>query len=442
MMQRCRKPKTYVFDDLAQPRYTLLQKALINLAKKRQVELTQEAVLNAARERTQLSDFGADDFRQRLQILLDDYNHDPFISALGRGQMFDDLVRCASNRALIYQRFNANQDWQNYQLATPLAVAGLPRSGTTHLVNLLAADTRYQSIPLWRMQEPFHVADKERATLSLKIAAKLLRLITGSTDTAHSDPRYLRCSLRWSAMQMTGPALAAMHPMNPDHIHEELELMTYDFASNMFEWTSVVPRYRDFYLASEQTPHYEFLRDVLKLMAIDEGTHRPYVLKCVQNPEQLAAMHHAFPQAAMVFTHRDPVAVLQSTATMIAYGHRILRTRVEPKKVLEYWADRFEHLLRAYVRDRAIWTHEQSLDIRFDEFMSDQIATLERIYAHHNLSLTAKAREQMQHFIHSHPRAKHGRVQYKLKEHFGVDADKLRQRFDFYFDAFNVQPEL
>ena len=434
--------KTIVFDDLAEPRYSNLQKLVLNLASKRSVTLDTQSVLAAAQAKTGLSDFGPTDFTQRMSVLLNDYNSDQGISKVGRGQMFDDLVRCASNRLIIKDKENNTPQLPDYQLRPPLAVAGLPRSGTTHLVNLLAADTRFQSLPLWRIQEPFQAKGKESVDMRLRLAAWLLRTLLGSSDTAHTDPRYLRSSLRWSGMQLMGPQLAAMHPMNPDHIHEELELMTYDFASNQFEWTSMVPGYRDFYLASDQTPHYEYLLKVLKLLAIEEGSHRPFVLKCVQNPEQLPALKTIFPDATAIITHRDPVAVIQSTATMIAYGHRILRNKVDPRAVLDYWTDRFEILLRACVRDRGVWPKSQSLDIMFHEFMGDQNETIERIYEHHNLQLTHKAKQQMQDFISSHPRGKHGRVKYELKEHFGADADQLRKRFDFYFDAFPIQPEL
>lgn len=434
--------KTIVFDDLAEPTYSRLQKIALVLGSKRTVTLNIDSVLEDAIGATGLSDFGPDDFKQRMQVLLKDYNSDVDISLIGRAQMFDDLVRCASNRLLIQDKERSTPGLDDYQLSPPLAVAGLPRSGTTHLVNLLAADTRFQSLPLWRIQEPFQSKGKESANLKLRAAAWLLRTLLGSSDTAHIDPRYLRSSLRWSGMQIMGPQLASMHPMNPDHIHEELELMTYDFASNQFEWTSVVPGYRDFYLNSDQTPHYEYLLKVLKLMAIEEGSHRPYVLKCVQNPEQLRALKHIFPAATAIITHRDPIAVIQSTATMIAYGHRILRKKVDPRAVLDYWADRIEVMLRACVRDREVWPQSQSLDIMFHEFMSDQNGTIERIYDHHKLELTNKARQQMADFIASHPRGKHGRVKYKLKQHFGVNADELRERFSFYFDAFPVRPEL
>lgn len=437
-----KQSRTIIFDDLGDPKLSFWQKLAKKAAAKNQVTFDIDVILQTAQEATGLSDFGPEDFMEPLQVLIDEYDADTDMSGLGRGQMFADLVRCASNRLLIFYRLKTIQGFANYDLKPPISVSGLPRSGTTHLVNLLGADTRLQSLPLWRIQEPFLVPGKEKASNGLKSGAWALRTLLNSDDTAHDDPRYLRCSLRWSGMQITGPDLAAMHPMNPDHIHEELELMTYDFGCNQFEWTSVTPKYRDYYYAKDQTQHYEFMVKVLKLMAIEEGSHRPYVLKCVQNPEQLPALKKVLPQATAVMTHRDPVAIIQSTCTMLAYGHRILRDKVEPRKVLDYWTDRFEHMLRAFVRDRHVFGAEQSIDVLFHEYMADQIGTVEKIYERHDLEFTPTARAQLEAYIQNHPREKYGRVIYKLKEHFGVSPEELRERFQFYFDAFPIKAEV
>lgn len=436
-------PKDIVFDDLADPKLTLLQKLALSGAKKGVTEFTQEAVLGAAREATGLSDFGDENFREALQVLLDEYANDTGLSGIGEQQCFKDLVRCASNHLIIQDRLKKTSDLDKVKLKKPLSVSGLPRSGTTHLVNLLAADSRFMSLPLWVAQEPFHATGHEIASGKLKFGARsLIRFLRSGDSLLNDDPRYLRCSARWSGMQITGPDLAAMHPMNPDHIHEELELMTFDFGSNQFEWTSMVPGYRDYYFAKDQTPHYEYMAKVLKLLQIEQGGDKSWVLKCVQNPEQLPALKSVMPDATAIITHRDPVAVIQSTATMIAYGHRILRTSVDPKWVLEYWTNRIESLLRACVRDRHVWGPKQSMDVLFHEFMAGDMATVEKIYELHELELTPKARQEMADFIKAHPRGKYGRVRYNLKEHFGVEPEHIRERFGFYYDAFPVKIEV
>jgi len=437
------KPKDIVFDDLGDPKLTFLQKLALKGAKKGVTTFTQEAVLEAARQATGLSDFGDEDFREPLQVLLNEYANDAGLSGIGEQQCFKDLVRCASNHLIIQDRIKKTPELETTQLKKPLSVSGLPRSGTTHLVNLLAADSRFQSLPLWVAQEPFHAPGKETADWKLKFGARsLTRFLKSGDSLTETDPRYLRCSARWSGMQITGPDLAAMHPMNPDHIHEELELMTFDFGCNQFEWTSMVPGYRDYYFGKDQTPHYEYMVKVLKLLQIERKTDKSWVLKCVQNPEQLPALKAVMPDATAIMTHRDPVAVIQSIATMIAYGHRILRASVNPKWVLDYWTDRIEALLKACVRDRHVWGPKQSMDVLFHEFMAGDMATVEKIYELHELELTPKARREMADFIKAHPRGKYGRVRYMLKDHFGVEPEVIRERFGFYYDAFPVKVEV
>ncbi len=77
----------------------------------------------------------------------------------------------------------------------------------------------------------------------------------------------------------------------------------------------------------------------------------------------------------------------------------------------------------------------------FHKFMADDISMVRKIYAMAGLPMTEQAATELQRFIDDHPRGKHGRVVYKLKEDFGVDPDELRKRFDFYFKQFPVQAE-
>ncbi len=431
-----------IFDDLADPQYGRLQKLALKLGNLAKVDFAIDNVLNDASKATGLSDFGPETFHEPLQVLLDAYKSDLDMSAIGATQVYNDLVRCASNRLIIQDRLNKTPDIEDISLNRPLSISGLPRSGTTHLVNLLAADSRFQSLPLWQAQEPFCAPGQENAGFGLKHRAKFLAKRLKSNDSDIDDPRYYRCSLRWSAMQIMGPELASMHAMNPDHIHEELELMTFDFGCNQFEWTSVIPNYRDYYFGKNQTPHYAYMKNVLKLMQLDRGSNKPWVLKCVQNPEQLPALKTVFPDATAIFTHRDPVALIQSTATMIAWGHRMLRTKVDPRAVFDYWADRFENLLRGLVDDRHIWPDNQSTDIFFHEFMAGQTDTAAKIYDLHSIEFTQKAKREIADFIKAHPRGKGGRVRYDLENHFGVRAEEVRERFDFYTKKFPVKFEI
>jgi hypothetical protein len=148
-----------------------------------------------------------------------------------------------------------------------------------------------------------------------------------------------------------------------------------------------------------------------------------------------------FPDATVAFTHRDPVAVIQSAITMMAYSDRLRRTSIEPDWLLDYWTDRVHRLLSACVRDRDLVPAERSIDISFHHLNGNEIPLLDELYRRGGVELTPKVRSGFQRYLGGNPRGKHGRIRYDLQRHFGVSPDELRARFDFYFDRFDVRAE-
>src|SRR5438128_6258712 len=118
---------------------------------------------------------------------------------------------------------------------------------------------------------------------------------------------------------------------------------------------------------------------VLPVVTFLRGPNRR-LLKSPQHLEQIPSLLATFPNAAFAVTHRDPVAVIQSAVTMLAYGDRMRRAAIEPEALAEYWIDRVDRLLQACVRDRDLLPLERSVDVIFDEFMADDVAMVERIY--------------------------------------------------------------
>jgi hypothetical protein len=222
---------------------------------------------------------------------------------------------------------------------------------------------------------------------------------------------------------------------NPDHIHEELELMGPDFASYNYEWLSHSPQWRDHYLGHDQTPHYQYMKNVLKILQWRAGRER-WVLKCPQHMEQLAVLHKVFPDATIAITHRDPVAVIQSAITMLGYGQRMNRKQVDLPGLLTYWSDRIELLLRACVRDRDALPAARTIDIPFSTFMADDIGVVEQIYQRAGLPFEERARRELNAYMLAHPRGKEGRIVYDLEGDFGISPATLRARFQFYFQRF------
>ena len=414
-------PESIRIADLREPVLDEFQKAALAYGETLDLDFTVEGILSQAREATGLEDFGPDDFLERLGVLVDEWSQDEGLTGIGRLTLWNKLTLFARNRLLIRDYLQRHPGVDDEKIERPVIVVGLPRSGTTHLLNLLAADSRRHSLPLWESYEPLPIPGEG--------------LLEDGTD-----PRYARCAAQWEAMQKATPFLAAMHPMDPDHIHEELELMGPDYASYNFEWLAMSPRWRDHYYAHDQTPHYEYMKRVLKILQARRGPGR-WVLKCPQHLEQLPVLRNVFPDATIAITHRDPVSVIQSAVTMLAYGQRTGRKKVEPAALIDYWSDRIEHLLRACVRDRDLLDPERTIDVPFHEFMADDMAMVDRIYATDGAPLPDSTRVELEQFMAAHPRGKHGRVIYDLKGDFGVEPDELRERFSFYFEKFPVRRE-
>jgi hypothetical protein len=340
---------------------------------------------------------------------------------LGRLGLFGNCVRFLCNRLRLEDLLRRHPEILTVPIREPIIVAGLPRSGTTHLLNLLAADTRLRSLPYWEALEPIPIPGE-------------------GPGRDGRDPRYLRCAKTYEGIDARLPLLKAMHDMPPEHIHEEVELLDIDFASYQLEWVCMAPRWRDYYLTLDMRAHYAYMRKALQALQWLRGPRR-WVLKSPQHLEQLGPLIETFPDAAIVLTHRDPVSVIRSAITMMAYGERLRRTRIDLTALADYWIDRVDRLLRACVRDRDRIPPAHSVDVLFHELMADDEATVAAIYTRARLPLTDTAELEMRSFARNNPRGKYGQVIYDLQHDFGIDPAAVRRRFAFYFDRFGVQQE-
>jgi hypothetical protein len=409
-------------EDLSAPVLNDVQRMAIEYGESSHTELTVEAVCDAAVRRTGLEDFGATDYAERLSLQLAEMDADEERTGIGRLVMFADCTRYAANRLLIRDLLVRHPEILDIPIERPVIVVGLPRSGTTHLVNLLAADSRFRSMPLWESYEPVPNPNEP-------------------SQVNGRDPRWTRCQQAWEAMQAAAPLVAAMHPMEPDHVHEEIELQQPDFSSYTLEWVARAPQWRDYYLARDQTSHYAYMKVVLQILHWYHPRQR-WVLKSPQHLEQLGPLLAAFPDATVVQTHRDPVAVVQSTITMACYGARTTYRTTRPEWYRDYWTDRIGRLLDASMQDRQLLPAARTVDVLFHEYMTDEIGTLERIYECADIQLTDRARAEIAAYRRAHPRGKDGQVIYDLRRHFSTTPEEVRSRFAAYLDRFDLRIEV
>jgi hypothetical protein len=416
------RPPAVRIDDLAVPQYSNEVRAILDFMEEAGSQLILEPaeLMAGARAQTGLEDFGSDDFVERLGTLCDAMHREAGFNGAGVMQQQVFITGLLKNRLLIEDLVGRHPEILDEQIAAPIIICGLPRTGTTHLHNLMSADPALRSLPYWESLEPLLPADE----------------IPGP---GLPDPRLERTDMALSFLSTALPYFNRMHEMTVAHTHEEIQLLAIDFSTMLFETTAPMPMWRDAYLARDQRPTYAYLRKVLQVLQWARGGSR-WVLKTPQHLEQFPALVETFPDATFVVTHRDPVSVTASMVTMIAYTARLTRDQVDVQGMGAYWADRLERMLHRCADERDVLPPDRTIDMHFDAFMADDLAMVGRVYELAGQPLDARAKESMASFMASHPRGLHGAVSYDLAE-FGLDPAERRRALAFYTERFGVTPE-
>jgi hypothetical protein len=408
------RPEPVRIDDLAHPVYPEAALPIRDglAAYGATVELTPDALMAAAAERTGLSGWGAPDFRDRLELLCGALCTEAELSDTGVGVVFEQLVGNLVNRLRLEALIAAHPEIDTIPIERPIIICGLPRSGTTHLHNLIAADPAMRHLPYWESLEPFPAPDE-----------------------AGEQARRERCAMGLDMVDASMPYFKRMHEMTVDHAHEEIQLLANDISGMLFETTYYVPSFAADYKAHDQRPSYAYLKRQLRALQWLRGRQRRWVLKSPQHLEQFGPLYDTFPDATFVVTHRDPVEIIRSMVTMVAYSARMACEHPDPAAIGRYWLGRAEDLLNGCLRDRDVLPAEQSIDVRFGDFMADEDATLAAIYELAGQPHDEKARTAMAAFTAQHPRGRHGEVRYDMAS-LGLDTEDVARRLRAYRDRF------
>ncbi|HEV3281306.1 MAG TPA: sulfotransferase [Acidimicrobiales bacterium] len=381
--------------------------------------LADECPLDAGRlhrqaaEETGLTDFGPRDYEERLGVLLEALGEVERVTPAGQVVFYSQVLQLLRNRLLFTDLLTRHPQIHGVELTPPIVIVGLPRTGTTHLHNMLATDPALRSLPYWESLEPIPMPAEVGVV---------------------PDPRRQRTDAGLWFLNQAMPLFPLMHEMTTDHVHEEIQLLAIDFSTMFFETLAPLPNWEAYYSTHDQTPHYRFLRTMLQALQFTRGGDR-WVLKSPQHLEQLPVLAEVFPGATVVVTHRDPVDVVVSMATMVAYTARMYTDEVDAEKLGRTWADRIDDLLTACLRDREVWPAERSVDVRFDDFMADQLTTVRSIYELAGQPFDAAARVAMEAYLAEHRRGRLGSIDYRAGQ-VGLDREDLRKRFAPYVERF------
>lgn len=405
-------------NDLRNPSFTPAERERIDYAKRNPVTLEEDVILQAACENTALSDFGSDDCLERMRYWISITSGNDNLTEIARHGVYNQCLQAASDRLRLRSLLSNHPEIRDVSVRKPIIIAGPNRSGTSHLHGLVAADSRLCAVTMEespRLLDTAGYPNESMQSANLRVARGL--------SLIPNDP------------------MRAMVPLEASDPIEDSRLLAPDFPVGLWEFKGSFPRWGRF-LQRDQTPHYKYMRTMLQAIQWQRGETPQWVLKDPLHSTQIVPLLRTFPDAVIVLTHRDPVAILQSVATMRAYTARIHYNKFEIDEILEAWAQRIEKMLLAIIRDKELIPTENLVEVSFQEFMTDKLETVRRIYSAAGLEFTKDTYEHKEEFIGRHRRGKYGKVIYDLRRDFDADPLDLRSRFEFYYSRYPVPFEV
>ena len=359
-------------------------------------------------------------FREGLRVLVRALESEARLTLLGRIAARAQIRRLLENRARLAADRARFPALANETIARPLFVVGLPRTGTTLLHALLAQDPATRTPLAWEAREPS--PPPERASFE-------------------HDARIAPCARDLEGLYRLLPEFRAIHPMQADWPQECVAITAHAFLSLQFSTTWRIPAYTRWLNDQDHAAAYALHRRVLQQLQWRNPRER-WVLKSPAHLWTLPALFAAYPDAGIIHTHRDPVRVLASLASLVAILRKLASDALDPAEIGREWGPELAlGLERASAfRAREHGLAQRFVDVQFGELTRDPLAVVERIYAHFGLVLGPDARARMERFLGENPREKHGVHRYRLAD-FGLDEGAERRRFSAYRERFAVPPE-
>lgn len=405
----------------------LHERALIGLIKhgarvidgpgRRFVPLDARSLINAARRRTKLDDFGGDAFHEPLRRLIDSVEQDARLSFVGRLAAREDLIRLLINRLKLQRDRARYPEIAGERIRRPIFITGLPRTGSTLLHGLLAQDPPNR-VPLnWETMHPS--PPPQRATYDNNPQADLAER-----------------QIKW--FHRLAPEFRKIHPVGARLPEECVIILSHSLLSFQFSTSYYVPAFQEWLDHQDLTQAYRCHQAFLQQLQWRCGGER-WVLKAPSHLPGLAALGAVYPDACIVMTHRDPLAVVPSVASLHVVLRRTFSEVVDARsvgpEVSRMLAGDIERGLRA--RDAGCLPADRFVDIWYADILRDPIATVRKIYAAFALSLSHTAERRMQRFLAENPQDKHGAHAYSLPA-FGLDEGTERRRYREYCGRFGV----
>jgi hypothetical protein len=362
---------------------------------------------------TGLSDFGEDDYRDGLEVLLHSYARDAGLTPLGRKVKRAFLRGALAARLLSEAGWRAHPGSAKVVLDRPVFVTGLPRTGTTALHRLLTADPAHQGLEVWLAEAPQPRPPRE---------------------TWADNPAYAYIQAGYSRHHVEHPEFMGVHFMAADQVEECWQLLRQSMRSISYECLTHLPTYSSWLNEQDWTGAYRRHRRNLQLIGLPDAGRR-WVLKNPSHLFALDALLAVYPDALVIQTHRAPRTAIASVCSLAAQASDGWSTTFTGATIgrdqLELWARGLE----SFTATRARHDPAQFYDVAYDDFTADPFGTVESAYAYFGLPLTGAAADAMRLLV-TQSAAGQARPahRYALAD-FGLTGEQVDERFAGYLAA-------
>ena len=361
-----------------------------------------------------LSDFGSDEYREPLRLLLGNYDQHARFDANGAQLVAQDAVGNLAGRLIEEQGFKSHPDFAAAKVEKPLFIIGLPRTGTTSLHRLIALDPALQTLPLWLACAP-----KPRPP----------------RDTWESQPGFQQIAQALVQLYATSPFFKVMHPQSAEAADECRIAINHSFWSpGMCSSFSSVPDYSRWCFNTDARYAFQRYRKVLGLIA--GGNKNRWLLKDPSHIWGWSSLLDTFPDACIVFTHRDPIAAMESFANLMFYSRKLCEPGLKPAELGNILPGYWGKALARIEHERKAVSPKQILDLHFDDITMDPVGVIERIYKHFELPISDRVAALWRERVAADPSGGHGGGKaYKLEE-FGLTQKAIVAGVGAYFDRY------
>ncbi len=384
------------------------------------VPLDAGELVDTACRRTGLSDFGPEHWRRPFETLCRDLDGPASLTLMGRLMTRSDLLIWLENRLRITALLHAHPEIEAEVIAAPVFIVGLPRSGTSILFEVLSQDAACGVPETWEALFP----------------------CPPPTAAAYEhDPRIARADALVTQWTRVVPEFAAMHEMGGRIPAECGLLMANGFLSDHIAALHQAPEYGALYAAADMRPAYREHRTILQILQW-KNPRGHWLLKAPAHLGHLDALLATYPDARIIQTHRDPIACMASTTSLMGC---LLYMRSDLPFDAPAFADIMQGEATAARLERVMEQRRTGVvpaaricDSRFQDLMDAPLACVERIYRHFDWELSAEVRAGMARYLAAKPRAKLGVHRYAVTTPIGTE----RARFRRYQEAYDVPDEI